>query len=177
MKKKATLIILVILGAVALGAALSWRQLFPALGTNAAGAIPCINPNRPLSEHIHTKLIITVDGRQEQLHGDIGRSATCDQYLHTHDDPGDENLIHVETQGANIKRYTLGDFYSVWGQSIARPGFTLEAKVNGILVFGDPAALQLHDLDEISLSYFSISISTATIPASSTPSATSSIQN
>lgn len=177
MKKKVILIVLVILGAVALGIGLSWRQLFPAPG--AENAIACINPNRPLTGHVHTKLIITVDGRQEQLSGNIGRSATCDRYLHTHDDPGDENVIHVETQDAKIRRYTLGDFYSVWGASIARPGFALEARVNGVLVFTDPGALQLNDLDEISLSYTSASVPvpTSTVPAASTSSPTSSIPN
>ena len=62
--------------------------------------------------HIHTQLTIIRDGELLAIPPNIGLQG-CAYELHTHDRSG---VLHVETNMA--KRFTLGQFFSVWGQPL-----------------------------------------------------------
>ncbi len=105
------------------------RKLWIATGVLVLGALGVLvayglthePPLKPLSEictdhelvryHYHPQLKIVIDGEQQLLPGDIGRSPGCMRPVHTHDASG---KIHIETEG---QRATLGDFFQTWGKS------------------------------------------------------------
>jgi hypothetical protein len=62
--------------------------------------------------HIHTQLTIIRDGQQLAIPAHVGLQG-CAYETHTHDKSG---VVHVETNVA--KRFTLGQFFSVWGQPL-----------------------------------------------------------
>jgi hypothetical protein len=81
-----------------------------------------------LAYHIHSHLVIFVNGVQRQVAGGIGipgshvvssaqgpvaTGGTCLYWLHTHAPDG---IIHVESPVH--RTYTLGDFFDEWGQSL-----------------------------------------------------------
>lgn len=80
-----------------------------------------------LNQHFHPHLTIEVDGAGENIPADIGILPTCMGETHTHDSSG---TIHVEAASSS-KEFNLGQFFAVWGQSIERPGYTLEAEIDG----------------------------------------------
>lgn len=75
--------------------------------------------------HYHTLLLLYVRGVQQQIPADIGISAaeTNPSYqcasgghaLHTHDGSG---IIHAELPVVPSKDPTLGDFFTIWGQTL-----------------------------------------------------------
>ena len=81
-----------------------------------------------LAFHIHSHLVIFVNGAQRQVaggigipgskvvssqHGPVASGGTCLYWLHTHAPDG---IIHVESP---VQRtYTLGDFFDEWGQPL-----------------------------------------------------------
>ncbi len=112
--------------------------------------IPCLsNGHQNLAMHIHQIVTITVDGKSEVIPANVGIDTTCMAEVHTHDTSGE---IHLES--SSQKTYTLGDFFTVWGENIDRPGYTLAVTVDGKPV-DDPASLILHDEQRISLVYTS----------------------
>ncbi len=81
--------------------------------------LPCLVPNLDLAMHIHQKLEIIVDSKEETIPAEIGLEGTCHRPIHTHETNGE---IHIESQ--IIKDYTLGDFFTIWGKLIQRDGHT-----------------------------------------------------
>jgi len=63
--------------------------------------------------HIHAMISIYRNGTRMALPNNIGRNS-CNYDLHTHDGSG---VIHLET--ATPKFFTLGQFFSVWGQTLS----------------------------------------------------------
>src|SRR3954454_12846733 len=100
--------------------------------------------------HIHQHLAIFDHGKAMTIPQYIGIpfASRCIYWLHTHTPDG---IIHVE---APMNRsFTLGDFFAVWGQPIARKqvasaqtkkkGDRTRVWVNGALWNGDPAKIPL----------------------------------
>lgn len=85
-----------------------WAQT----GTSAVGGVACYVSGG--NYHVHALLSIYQDGVRLALPGSIGRNAACDYELHTHEGSG---TIHVETDVA--KTFTLGQFFSLWGQNLS----------------------------------------------------------
>lgn len=111
--------------------------------------IQCIDEvNIPLQEHFHPHLTILVDGKTEPIPSQVGIVPGCVAEIHTHDTSG---TIHVESPNAG-KKFSLQDFFTVWGQTIERAGYSLEMKVGGS-VSQDLGNLDLKDKQEIVLSY------------------------
>jgi hypothetical protein len=108
--------------------------------------------------HIHAMLHIYVNGLLVPLPADIGIDAAkgIETSMHTHDGTG---IIHMEAP--RPFRYTLGDFFAVWGVKLG------PAQVGGLTGYGgdklhfylngkplaDPAALVLHRYDSIVIGY------------------------
>jgi len=61
--------------------------------------------------HIHPVLSITILGTPQILPDNVGRTDTVLRPIHTHDSTG---TLHVESPC--VRDYTLGDFFSIWGQ-------------------------------------------------------------
>lgn len=97
--------------------------------------------------HTHTKLTIVVDDVPELIPSHIGDTTDCMAEVHTHDASG---TVHVE--GVAEKTFTLSDFYSVWGKSLVRDGYTLRASVGGVAV-DNPGSITLADGADIVLIY------------------------
>lgn len=97
---------------------------------NAAG-IECLpSGHSNLGQHIHQKMTISVNGVVENLPADLGVAKNCLAELHTHDQAGDLNVIHLETVSAT-RQMTLGQFFTLWGESIERAGYSYTFKING----------------------------------------------
>lgn len=73
------------------------------------------------AQHFHPKLAIGVDGLQEAIPANVGLIKTCMAEIHTHDASG---TLHVETLAAD-KIVHLKDFFTVWGKTIQREGYSL----------------------------------------------------
>lgn len=116
------------------------------LAADAGATVPLLLPDAPLLQHIHPVIKIFVDGKPEVIPGEIGLT-DGERAVHTHDDTG---TIHVEAQDA--RQYTLGDFFSVWGKTIERPGYAVAMTVDGgaSTEFGN---LMLKDAQQIVLNY------------------------
>jgi hypothetical protein len=69
--------------------------------------------------HYHAHLQIFVNGAQVPIPGDVGRQSVtqCYYWLHTHADPGDEGVIHIESP--DERTYTLHQFFDIWGQQLS----------------------------------------------------------
>jgi len=122
--------------------------------------------NEQLIFHIHSHLVLFVNGAQRQVAGGIGipgskvvsspqgpaaSGGTCLYWLHTHAPDG---IIHVESP---IHRtYTLGDFFDEWGQplgpSVLGPykGHVV-AMYDGKLYKGNPRDIPLNPHAQIQL--------------------------
>ena len=121
--------------------------------------VPCINSLLPIppAYHIHPHLRILADGKEISVPSQIGLGlVNCEKVLHTHDTSGQ---IHVEPNYQQI--FTLGDFFSVWGQPLSSSGF-LQYKADDtheivMTIDGQPSAefekLVLRDKQEIILEY------------------------
>lgn len=79
-------------------------------GTAPIDGVACASSE---AYHIHAMLSIYRNGTRLALPKNIGRSA-CNYDMHTHDGTG---VIHVET--AAPKAFTLGQFFSLWGQTLS----------------------------------------------------------
>ncbi|MBW0105505.1 hypothetical protein, partial [Pseudonocardia sp. KRD291] len=113
-----------------------------------------------MAQHFHAHLDVIVDGRPVPVPADLGIDQTSGQMsaLHTHDATG---LLHVESSDP-AGRYTLGQLFNEWNVALdptrigglrAGSGTTLRAFVDGVAVPGNPAAIELHDHQQIALVY------------------------
>ncbi len=100
--------------------------------------------------HIHPTLKISVDGVDEVIPAQVGIKDGCMSPLHTHDTSG---KIHVESPEA--RDFTLGDFFAVWGKTLARDGFVLTVLVDGAVAdyVTGPDEQVLKDDQQIVLQY------------------------
>ena len=99
--------------------------------------------------HIHQRLVILDHGKVVSIPPKVGQPAgkRCIYWLHTHTPDG---IIHVE---APLDRsFTLGDFFTVWGQPLSRRLVASAATarrekvkvwVNGKAFAGDPRSIPL----------------------------------
>lgn len=116
--------------------------------------IPCEASEQVLL-HIHSHLSIYNRGTQIQvppLSGMVAnadhRTVRCLYWLHTHDGSG---IIHLEAGKFNAPQggpYTLGMYFDVWGQPLARTQVAtfkgaVTAYVNGAVWSGDPRDIPL----------------------------------
>jgi len=85
-----------------------------------------------LAQHIHSRLVILVDGEQELIGANIGVVQGCMSETHTHDQSGG---LHVESIQAN-KEFRVAQFFTVWGKSLEREGYTLSATIGGVETSG-----------------------------------------
>jgi hypothetical protein len=102
--------------------------------------------------HIHALVSIYRDGIRLAVPAHLGL-AGCAMELHTHDSTG---IIHIETDVA--KKFTLGQFFSVWGKELSRTSVAgLAGPVRYYVIdsetiapfTGDPTGLELSAHREI----------------------------
>jgi hypothetical protein len=80
-------------------------------------ALPCLPSGHVgLKQQNQLQLVVTLDGATEVVPGDIGVSPDCMAETHTHDTTG---RVHLESLNPE-KRFTLGDFFTVWGIPLER---------------------------------------------------------
>ncbi len=121
-------------------------------GPSGEATVPC-SGTEMLSFHIHAHLEIDIRGAPQVVPANTGIRSTCLFWLHTHDDTG---LIHVEAPVS--ADYTLGQFFTVWGQPLSReqvlearvaPGEEVRVLVNGQPYVGDPRSVPLAAHEQI----------------------------
>lgn len=108
--------------------------------------IPCNNVN--ISYHVHAHLEIDYGGKDVAVPANIGiDDNTCAYYLHTHDNSGE---IHIEAPV--VRKFTLGNFFDIWGQQLSRrrigsipmrKGQLVRTFVDGKVFAGDPRSIEL----------------------------------
>jgi len=109
--------------------------------------------------HIHEHLDLLVDGKRVTVPAGIGIDAAglFISPIHTHDATG---IIHVESPV--VRRFTLGEFFGVWGVRFNRDclggycsgnGKELRVYVDGRLQRGDPRDIVLTPHEEIAVVY------------------------
>ena len=156
----------------------------PAATAVAAGSVPVLAPRtaqaagqvidgiasseaEQLAFHVHAHLQVYVDGQQRAVPYGIGVVPPLElqqtvngpfvvggagfYWLHTHDASG---VIHIESPVE--RRYTLGEFFDLWGQPLgpeqAGPAHgPVTALVNRIVVGGNPRDISLGAHDVIQL--------------------------
>jgi hypothetical protein len=112
-----------------------------------------------LRRHIHQHLDVFVEGKRVTVPAGIGIDPNLRfiSPVHTHDTSG---VIHIESP--TIRRYTLGEFFAVWGVRFrggclagycGGNGRTLRVYVNGRPVVGDPASFPLAAHQEIVVAF------------------------
>lgn len=118
----------------------------PVTLARAVDGIPC--NDEVVTYHEHAHLAILDRGKAVTVPAQIGIvDDTCLYWLHTHDDSGE---IHMEAPA--FKRFTLGQFFDVWGQLLSRhnvaghrvmPGTSMRVYVNGRRFQGNPRSIPL----------------------------------
>lgn len=93
----------------------------PATGEAREG-LSCLG-TEGLAEHFHVYLAIYANGQQVQVDPNTGivpqgNNSACFYQLHVHADPGDDNIVHIES--ATKDTYTLGQFYAIWGKTLTK---------------------------------------------------------
>jgi hypothetical protein len=99
--------------------------------------------------HIHQHLVILDHGKPVSIPATVGQPAgrRCIYWLHTHTPDG---VVHIEAP--QDRTFTLGDFFSVWGQPLNRTtaasaraakGASLKVWVNDKPYKGDPRAIPM----------------------------------
>jgi hypothetical protein len=113
-----------------------------------------------LALHIHSHLAIFYHGKQIAVPAQVGIApvgqAGCYYWLHTHDASG---IIHIEAPQLTPpggSAYTLGLFFDIWGQPLARDNVAglrgpVTAYVNGERYDGDLQSLALRAHEQIVL--------------------------
>jgi hypothetical protein len=91
------------------------RQNWPD-GSGSGSAISGVGCATTVRHHIHSLVSIYQDGTRMAVPESIGLKG-CTYEMHTHDRTG---IVHVETDME--KKFTLGQFFALWGQPIARAG-------------------------------------------------------
>ncbi|HEY5086571.1 MAG TPA: hypothetical protein VII66_04345 [Gemmatimonadaceae bacterium] len=99
--------------------------------------------------HIHQHLLILDHGKSVDIPANVGQPAgkQCIYWLHTHTPDG---VIHIEAP--RDRSFTLGDFFTVWGQPLSRTvaasahadkGALIKVWVDGKPFKGDPRSVAL----------------------------------
>jgi hypothetical protein len=99
--------------------------------------------------HIHQHVAIRDHGKPVAIPDDVGRPlvAQCLYWIHTHTPDG---IVHIEAPG--FRTFTLGNFFDVWGQPLARNGVAgakpkknehVQIWLGGRAYDGDPRAIEL----------------------------------
>jgi hypothetical protein len=137
-------------------------QFFPAGGSGTGAPIAGVGCATNEHYHIHAMVSFYRDGVRLGIPANIGLN-NCTYEMHTHD--GTTGVVHIETEVQ--KEFVLGQFFAVWGQTLARSGaagiggpvrfYTID---NGVLSLytGDPALIQL-------IAHREVLIVTGTAPA------------
>lgn len=82
--------------------------------TAKIGCLPQGHGN--LAQHFHLHLTIVIDGVTQTIPASVGVAPSCMSEIHTHDASGE---LHVESVLMG-KKFTLGQFFSVWGKNFSR---------------------------------------------------------
>jgi hypothetical protein len=135
------------------------------LPNTSVDGITC-DTGEQLAFHIHARLTLFVDGKQEKVPGGIGisspqpeqtqrgpfvASGACFSWLHTHASDG---IIHIESP---VQRtFTLGNFFDVWAQPLTKTQVgpvkgPVTALVNGQVWTGNPRDIPLDAHNQIQL--------------------------
>ncbi|MDQ6610949.1 MAG: hypothetical protein M3Y64_00835 [Gemmatimonadota bacterium] len=99
--------------------------------------------------HIHQHLLILDHGKPVAIPQNVGQPAArrCIYWLHTHTPDG---IVHIEAP--LDRKFTLGDFFAIWGQPLSRTraatamagkGASLTVWVNGKKYTGDPRKIDM----------------------------------
>jgi hypothetical protein len=135
-----------VVAALGLSSRAAAQSLVPAGQT--VGGISC-DAQEGQRIHIHQHLVILDHGKTVDIPPNVGQPAgkRCIYWLHTHTPDG---FIHVE---APLDRsFTLGDFFTVWGQPLSRTtaasatlakGETMKVWLDGKPYAGDPQSIPL----------------------------------
>lgn len=125
--------------------------------------IECLSQGHTnILQHIHPHLTIKINGEKQEIPTNIGiAGAICMAEIHTHDNTG---KIHVESVFAN-KKFTLGQFFEVWGKSFSKNevlGYKADNNHEVVLTVDGQKSeefenLILKDLQEILIEYKEIS--------------------
>jgi hypothetical protein len=126
----------------------------PGASGDASPGIPCEATER-IEYHVHAHLNIRYAGALQEVPPNVGITATCFSWLHTHANSG---VIHVEAP--EDRDFTLGQFFTVWGQPLTRSqildravaaGESMFVFVDGEPYAGDPRDIELQDLQLIDI--------------------------
>jgi hypothetical protein len=124
------------------------------------------NAGEQVAFHVHTHLSVMVDGRLRPIPAGIGivspvaqptaegafdQASQCYYWLHVHAQDG---IIHIESPAGH--RYTLGDFFDLWGQPLTTDQVgpatgALTMFVNGKRYLGDPRSIGLGSHEDIQI--------------------------
>jgi hypothetical protein len=111
-----------------------------------------------LATHYHAHVDILWKNQPVPIPANTGipSGGNCLYWMHTHDDSG---VIHIEAPvGQASRKFTLGDFFAVWGQPLSRTqvatlqvgsGNQLKIWVNGTPYTGDPSNIVLKSHEQI----------------------------
>ena len=111
--------------------------------------IPCDPSDHEDGYHVHAHLNFRLEGALQEIPADIGIGDGCGYWIHTHANHG---LLHVEA--ASVARYTLGQFFAIWGKPLTSrqvgdvkfgPGQHLFVFLGGQPFDGDPRSIELVD--------------------------------
>ncbi len=119
-----------------------------------------VAPMERTAAHYHTHLDVLVNGEPVVVPANMGihPSGNAMSELHTHDERG---LLHIEAPEKGV-RYTLGQVFAEWDVRLDEQGIgglevdatnTLRAYVDGELVEGNPANIELEPRGQIALVY------------------------
>jgi hypothetical protein len=147
----------------------NWAAPLDASAAAQQAGLPMLGQEM-LAVHYHAHLDVTVDGQQITVPAQIGidniRQAISP--LHTHDTTG---IVHIES--AQNVPFTLGQFFTEWGQPLTSHqvgpttisnGEVLRVYSNGTLITSDPAALKFQAHQEIAV-WVGPSSATPTVPS------------
>lgn len=107
-------VIVVVLAAVVGSAAYLVSTLSPSSGGNSNDDILSYNlyTHTNMALHIHPKIKIEINGREQVIPANIGISGSAMRVIHTHDDTG---AIHIEAPVPHT--FQLRDFFTIWGKN------------------------------------------------------------
>jgi len=115
----------------------------PTSAAPTTGTIPC-DQLEHTQVHYHILLRIFNQGSPVAIPTDLGRTASCFYWLHMHtNEPG---IIHVESPADRI--FTLGDFFTVWGDWVGNPQPLDSTHVSSFTLAGDQRLLVYADRDD-----------------------------
>ena len=114
----------------------------------AKAGVECLSDGAEFAQHIHSHLVIKINGKGVEVPADIGIIRGCEYELHTHDATG---IIHVESPRGN-KAFTLGQFFTVWDRPLEQKGYALKATADKKSL-ENPKNIILKDEQEILLEY------------------------